>query len=1246
MPESFDYENDDNLKKQNDEEILEKNELIEELNALENIENLAQMAITEEGLMPADATLFPVTKEVDKTVANVGDILTYKITFTNMGDTDANNVIITDALVAQVSYVANSLVSSVPVTGDPSTTINLINPMIPTEVVNIEFKVKIDSSPIVNPISNIVNISYDYLDSNGVLITGSVNSTVVTTQVTEGILVAEKLVDKKYAQSGELIRYTVNLSNIGDGALNNVVFKDNPPAGASYANNLTVNTAYSGANPQTGITIPVINPGDAITISWDVKVESTLPVSGVIKNIGTITVQNKEPVLTNEVSTQIKEAKIESVSKSVDKQFADINDIIAYTIIFRNNGNIPANDVAITDIIPLGTSYVENSLAANVEILGSPLINMNLVNPLMPGQSVIIAFKIKVEEIPPINPIPNKAIIDYEYIVDPQELPVKKTIDTNTVTTEIRHGEIAATGPDAAVKIADRVVTTPGETITYTIKAKNVGNIIINHTVVKDILPIGVSFVSGSTTINGQVSAQNPIIGINIETLAPDEEVLIKFKVLVLENAPDNIINNAVINYEYIVDPNLPLKKEEITTNQVIVDNLRPEIKIIKTADKEAVIVGEVIKYSLEVSNMDEVTALDLIIKDPLPKGIEYANNLAINGVPFVGDITLGLNIPSIGPDEKIVISFEAKVIDVGSGDFEFINKATATYNYRVQPGGTIFLGTIESNEVRIKGYETSIIIQKNTDKELVKLGDSFIYEIKVKNASELDAENVSLKDILPQELEIQDVKINGVSIVGNIEQGILAGPLAKNQELIVTILVKAVEQLAQPFKNTINATLLFRPDPNRSVVEVMVSVDDQGIIGRDSNNPYLGVVVVQPNLDIIKTSSKEEVAIGDIVKYTLNIKNTGNVDAREVMIRDIINNKLRFISGSIIINGIESPAEDILLGICIDLIKINEEVTITFDTEVLEAGTIPNQAVLEYIYKSETNGIDQAAFNESNIALINANKIELDVKKTSDKEFAVLRDEIKYTITIQNKTNITANNIVIKDELPRYVELIAGSFKLNGQVINTVNLGRGVNIGVLKPNQGTVIEYKVKVVSNSCTSMIKNGVEVSYNYILPDGSLGKNILPAEQAQTNTIQMGIANFKQFSIESYLSIPEIKPDIETINNAKGTIDIIGCHVIKTSPNISNEGQYLTAHKLVVSGYLNFVIEYTALNSMQAVYSAHYNIPFSTFVVLPEDYTVGSKIDVQGVVEDIYFKLVNEREFFTNVTTLINVKILFC
>lgn len=130
-----------------------------------------------------------------------------------------------------------------------------------------------------------------------------------------------------------------------------------------------------------------------------------------------------------------------------------------------------------------------------------------------------------------------------------------------------------------------------------------------------------------------------------------------------------------------------------------------------------------------------------------------------------------------------------------------------------------------------------------------------------------------------------------------------------------------------------------------------------------------------------------------------------------------------------------------------------------------------------------------------------------------------------------------------------------------------------------------------------------------------------------------------ANFKQFSVQETLEIPCAKPDVEQIVKVMAEVLIISTRVIKTPKATSAEGQILTGFKLIVEGEISQKIEYVADEPTQSVHAAHFHIPFSTFIVLPEDFTVGTYLTVTGYIEDIYALLVDKRTIFKNVTILI-------
>lgn len=129
-------------------------------------------------------------------------------------------------------------------------------------------------------------------------------------------------------------------------------------------------------------------------------------------------------------------------------------------------------------------------------------------------------------------------------------------------------------------------------------------------------------------------------------------------------------------------------------------------------------------------------------------------------------------------------------------------------------------------------------------------------------------------------------------------------------------------------------------------------------------------------------------------------------------------------------------------------------------------------------------------------------------------------------------------------------------------------------------------------------------------------------------------------FKQFVVQETLELPEAKPDIEQIVKVIAQVVITSTRVIRTPAGTSMEGQVLTGYKLVVEGEVRQKIEYVADECTQSVHAAHFSVPFSTFIVLPTTYTLGTPVTVTPYIEDIYVELINERTIFKNVIILLN------
>lgn len=130
-----------------------------------------------------------------------------------------------------------------------------------------------------------------------------------------------------------------------------------------------------------------------------------------------------------------------------------------------------------------------------------------------------------------------------------------------------------------------------------------------------------------------------------------------------------------------------------------------------------------------------------------------------------------------------------------------------------------------------------------------------------------------------------------------------------------------------------------------------------------------------------------------------------------------------------------------------------------------------------------------------------------------------------------------------------------------------------------------------------------------------------------------------AVFKQLNVEQNYCLPDTKPDIEQIIKVISEVIIKSTKVIKTPVGRSLEGQALTGWKLVVEGAVRLKIQYVADVPEQSVHAAHALIPFSTFIVLPEDFIPGTLVTVRGFIEDVYAQRMDERCIFNNITLIL-------
>lgn len=149
---------------------------------------------------------------------------------------------------------------------------------------------------------------------------------------------------------------------------------------------------------------------------------------------------------------------------------------------------------------------------------------------------------------------------------------------------------------------------------------------------------------------------------------------------------------------------------------------------------------------------------------------------------------------------------------------------------------------------------------------------------------------------------------------------------------------------------------------------------------------------------------------------------------------------------------------------------------------------------------------------------------------------------------------------------------------------------------------------------------------------------------------------------QMNISKTLVIPEKKPDIEEINSLNISVDILRKKVVKTpfsqlninSSYIPNfEGKISTGRKLIIEGLLCIKVSYTAKDITQSIHSAHFYIPFSSYIIIPltvdflnNDNNIKAFVDslninyeIDSCIEDVSINLLNPRTISKQIIILL-------
>lgn len=141
---------------------------------------------------------------------------------------------------------------------------------------------------------------------------------------------------------------------------------------------------------------------------------------------------------------------------------------------------------------------------------------------------------------------------------------------------------------------------------------------------------------------------------------------------------------------------------------------------------------------------------------------------------------------------------------------------------------------------------------------------------------------------------------------------------------------------------------------------------------------------------------------------------------------------------------------------------------------------------------------------------------------------------------------------------------------------------------------------------------------------------------------TDVMDVSLVNFKEFCIDTNLVLPDLNADIDQIVSITLNVNIDNSYIRKCTQVTSIEGQIMTGKLLIVSGDLKQNVEYIDDHLTHSIHGIQFNIPFSTYVVLPTNIDENKNVVVKGYIEDVYVKKTDFITFYENIIMLLNLE----
>ena len=938
----------------------------------------------------------------------VGDVITYTITVTNTGNVTLNNINVTDANATIVSgnpIATLSQGASATVIATYTVTQNDLNngQISNTAIASVGY-----NGNTIQDLSDDTDAAAGPGDDDPTITLIGQNPELTVTKDDNLPFSPQNL------SVGDVITYNITVTNTGNVALHSIVITD------------------TNANIQGSNTIALLDVGQSVNLTATHTVTQAEIDNGQVVNQATASVVYNGVSISDlsddtdlaslpgdDDPTITKIVRNPGVEVTKDDQLAytpqtlNVGDVITYHIFVKNTGNMTLGNITVSDV--------------NASIVsGNPILN------LAPGATAMVVAQHTITQTDlDAGQVSNSAIASTDFNgqtysdtsddLDPNAPPGD---DDPTITFLVQSPGFVVTKDDQLAYIPQNLAV--GDDITYNIYVTNTGNVTLNNIILND---SNANF-TGSNVIATLAVGQTEVVQ------ATHTVTLSDINAGQVSNSATGTVTYHNVDYTDVsddTDPNAPANDDDPTITFI---SQQPEITLTKDDQLDYnphnLAPGDVIAYTITVTNTGNVTLTNIDVTD--------AN----------ATITSGLPILSLDPGQSATVTATHTVTQAEINSGQVNNSATGSTNYN----GNNITDLSDDTDPQSPGGDddpTITYIGQNASLEVTKddqlaytpqnlaVGDVITYLISVKNVGNISLHNIHVND--------NNANIQGSNLIAALNPG-------QSTTLTATHTVSQAEVDAGEVVNTAIATVTIG-----GVQYTDLSDDTDVSSPSGDNDPTITHIRQTPVLTVTKDdhlplNTPQALSVGDIINYTIDVTNNGNVTLPVVNMVD---------NNAVITGG--TPIQNLPPGATASLTA-----THTVTQADINAGQISNSAVASAPFNGLTftdtsDDTDPDSLSGDNDPTITKIIQTPGIEILKDDQLAYLPqnlavgDVITYNITVTNTGNVDLHNIILNDD------------NASIQGINMIpNLSVGQTASLTATHTVTLADINAGQVSNSVT--------------------------------------------------------------------------------------------------------------------------------------------------------------------------------